>query len=69
MILAAGGEGARQAAEAVLRRSYGKLVAFLARTRDVAGARDEARGAYDLAIGLEGDPAVRAFLLRKRSAL
>ena len=32
---------ARLAAEAVARRSYGKLVAFLAsRTRDVAGAED-----------------------------
>lgn len=36
-----GGEQARKAAEAVARRSYGKLVAFLAsRTRDVAAAED-----------------------------
>jgi predicted RNA polymerase sigma factor len=36
-----GDEQARSTAEAVVRRSYGKLVAFLAsRTRDVAGAED-----------------------------
>ncbi len=34
-------DAARAAAEAVARRSYGKLVAFLAaRTGDVAGAED-----------------------------
>ena len=34
-------EDARATAEAVARRSYGKLVAFLAaRTKDVAGAED-----------------------------
>jgi predicted RNA polymerase sigma factor len=31
-----------------------------------AGARTEALGAYDLAIGLESDPAVRRFLQRRR---
>jgi RNA polymerase sigma-70 factor (ECF subfamily) len=38
---------------------------LLART----GARDEARGAYDRAIGLQRDPAVRAFLQRRKRAL
>jgi RNA polymerase sigma-70 factor, ECF subfamily len=31
-----------------------------------AGARDEAGHAYDRAIGLEADPAVRRFLQKKR---
>ena len=36
-----GGEQARAAADEVARKSYGKLVAFLAvRTRDVAAAED-----------------------------
>src|SRR5262249_53367672 len=34
-----------------------------------AGATADALGAYDLAIGLERDPAVRRFLQRKRAAL
>ena len=34
-----------------------------------AGATAEALGAYDLAIGLERDPAARRFLQRKRMAL
>jgi predicted RNA polymerase sigma factor len=34
-----------------------------------AGAHDEARGAYEIAIGLERDPAVRRFLQRRQSAL
>ena len=38
---------------------------LLART----GARDEAYGAYEMAIGLERDPAVRRFLQRRQSAL
>jgi RNA polymerase sigma-70 factor (ECF subfamily) len=42
---------ARQAAEAVARRSYGKLVAFLAaRTRDVAGAEDALSEAFAAAL-------------------
>ncbi|HTO82889.1 MAG TPA: DUF6596 domain-containing protein [Methylomirabilota bacterium] len=46
-----GGEPARAAAEAVARRSYGKLVAFLAaRTRDVAGAEDALSEAFAAAI-------------------
>lgn len=38
---------------------------LLART----GAHDEARRAYEIAIGLERDPAVRRFLMRRQSAL
>jgi RNA polymerase sigma-70 factor (ECF subfamily) len=38
---------------------------LLART----GAHAEARGAYEIAIGLEPDPAVRRFLQRRRAAL
>jgi RNA polymerase sigma-70 factor (ECF subfamily) len=34
-----------------------------------AGASEEARQAYDIAIGLERDPAVRRFLQRRRSGL
>jgi predicted RNA polymerase sigma factor len=33
------------------------------------GASAEARHAYEIAIGLERDPAVRAFLQRRQSAL
>lgn len=41
----------RKAAEAVARRSYGKLVAFLAaRTRDVAGAEDALSEAFAIAL-------------------
>jgi RNA polymerase sigma-70 factor, ECF subfamily len=46
-----GDEPARAAAEAVARRSYGKLVAFLAaRTRDVAGAEDALSEAFAAAL-------------------
>ena len=42
---------ARDAAEAVARRSYGKLVALLAaRTRDVAGAEDALCDAFAAAL-------------------
>ena len=34
-----------------------------------AGAYDEARQAYDIAIGLEREPAVRAFLQKRQAAL
>ena len=54
---------ARDAAEAVARRSYGKLVALLAaRTRDVAGAEDALSEAFAAAlVGLAGErrPAAR----------
>ena len=44
-------DGAARAAEAVARRSYGKLVAFLAaRTRDVAGAEDALSDAFAAAL-------------------
>ena len=44
-------EHARETAEAVARRSYGKLVAFLAaRTRDVAGAEDALSEAFAAAL-------------------
>jgi len=47
----AGDEQARAAAEAVARRSYGKLVAFLAaRTRDVAAAEDALSEAFAAAL-------------------
>ena len=45
------GAAARAAAEAVARRSYGKLVAYLAaRTRDVAGAEDALSEAFAAAL-------------------
>ena len=45
------GDAARRTAEAVARRSYGKLVAFLAaRTRDVAGAEDALSDAFAAAL-------------------
>ncbi len=44
-------DGARAAAEAAARQSYGKLVAFLAaRTRDVAGAEDALADAFAAAL-------------------
>jgi predicted RNA polymerase sigma factor len=50
-----GGELARGTTDAVARRSYGKLVAFLAaRTRDVAAAEDALSDAF--AAALEGWP-------------
>ncbi len=46
-----GDQGARAAAEAVARQSYGKLVAFLAaRTGDVAGAEDALSEAFAAAL-------------------
>src|SRR5205814_9051507 len=51
-----GDEPARVTAEAVARRSYGKLISFLAaRTRDVAGAEDALSDAF--ASALAGWPA------------
>src|SRR5262245_34062812 len=47
-----GGDQARITAEAVARRSYGKLVAFLAaRTRDVASSEDALSEAFAAALG------------------
>ncbi|MBL8687789.1 MAG: RNA polymerase subunit sigma-70 [Rhodospirillaceae bacterium] len=49
--MASGGETARAAAEAVARRSYGKLVAFLAsRSRDVAASEDALADAFASAV-------------------
>jgi RNA polymerase sigma-70 factor, ECF subfamily len=46
-----GADAAREAAEGAARRSYGKLVAFLAaRTRDVAGAEDALAEAFAAAL-------------------
>jgi predicted RNA polymerase sigma factor len=46
-----GGDDARKTADAVARRSYGKLVAFLAsRTRDVASAQDALAEAFASAL-------------------
>src|SRR5690349_4497863 len=45
------GDEARRTADAVARRSYGKLVAFLvARTRDVAAAEDALADAFAAAL-------------------
>jgi predicted RNA polymerase sigma factor len=56
-----GGERARTTADAVARRSYGKLVAFLAaRTRDVAAAEDALAEAFAAALSdwpRKGSPA------------
>ncbi len=52
MVPARGGEAA-SAAEAVARRSYGKLLAFLAaRTRDVAAAEDALADAFAAALAV-----------------
>ena len=51
MVNGEGGEQARLTADAVARRSYGKLVAFLAaRTRDVAAAEDALSEAFASAL-------------------
>ncbi len=51
MIPSGGDESARSIAEAVARRSYGKLVAFLsARSRDVAAAEDALSEAFASAL-------------------
>jgi RNA polymerase sigma-70 factor (ECF subfamily) len=51
MVNGEGGEQARVTADAVARRSYGKLVAFLAaRTRDVAAAEDALSEAFASAL-------------------
>jgi RNA polymerase sigma-70 factor (ECF subfamily) len=57
---AASGSDAPAAAERAARRSYGRLVAFLAaRTRDVAGAEDALSDAFEAALqhwGVDGVP-------------
>ena len=44
---------------------WAALASLLARNRDI----DEADRAFEQAIGLESDPAVRGFLLRRRAEL
>ena len=60
-----GDEQARSTAEAVARRSYGKLVAFLAaRTHDVAAAEDALSEAF--ASALQSGREMAARQTRKR---
>lgn len=68
-----GGEHAYKTAEAVARRSYGKLVAFLtARTRDVAGAEDALSEAFAAALlnwpssGVPANPEAWLFTVARR---
>ena len=67
---------ASQAAEAVARRSYGKLVAFLAsRTRDVAGAEDALSEAFAAALvdwparGVPNNPEAWLMTVAKRRTI
>ncbi len=71
-----GGETAKAAAEAVARRSYGKLVAFLAaRTRDVAAAEDALAEAFASALahwptrGVPDNPEAWLIAAAKRKAI
>src|ERR1700688_3607766 len=67
---------ARAAAETVARRSYGKLVAFLAsRTRDVAGAEDALSDAFAAALldwppkGIPDSPEAWLIAVARRKAI
>ncbi len=67
---------ARQAAESVARRSYGKLVAFLAsRTRDVAAAEDALSEAFAAALadwplnGLPSNPEAWLLTVARRKSI
>ena len=67
---------ARNVAEAVARRSYGKLVAFLAtRTRDVAGAEDALADAFVSALadwpknGCPANPEAWLLTVARRKAI
>ena len=71
-----GGEPARSTAEAVARRSYGKLVALLAaRTRDLAGAEDALSEAFAAALedwaagGIPSSPEAWLVAVAKRKAI
>jgi len=66
---AAGLEALESAAADVRLTGYQSYWAARAELFARAGSTDEARAAYDVAIGLERDPAVRCFLLRRRDAL
>ncbi len=70
------GEAARATAQAVARRSYGKLVAFLAaRTRDVAAAEDAVSDAFAAALsdwpahGIPEKPEAWLVAVAKRKAI
>jgi RNA polymerase sigma-70 factor (ECF subfamily) len=74
--VAEGGGDARAAAEDVARRSYGKLVAFLAaRTRDVAAAEDALAEAFASALahwparGIPDNPEAWLMAAAKRKAI
>jgi RNA polymerase sigma-70 factor, ECF subfamily len=76
MMPRAGDEQAYQTAEAVARRSYGKLVAFLtARTRDVAGAEDALSEAFAAALvdwpasGVPGNPEAWLLTVARRKQI
>ncbi|HUO35741.1 MAG TPA: DUF6596 domain-containing protein [Candidatus Acidoferrum sp.] len=62
-------EALRAAAEDGRLTEYQPYWAAQAELLAKAGARDEARRAYEMAIGLERDPAVRRFLQKKQAAL
>src|SRR5579863_3215000 len=71
-----GDENARATAEAVARRSYGKLVAFLAaRTRDLAGAEDALSEAFASALadwpasGIPDKPEAWLLTVAKRKSI
>src|SRR5215472_15999723 len=66
----------RNTAEAVARRSYGKLIAFLAaRTRDVAGAEDSLSDAFAAALadwparGIPARPEARLMTVARRKLI
>jgi RNA polymerase sigma-70 factor (ECF subfamily) len=70
------GQRARDAAEAVARRSYGRLVALLAsRLRDVAGAEDALSEAFAAALddwsahGVPGNPEAWLLTVARRKAI
>lgn len=74
--MAEGGETAKATAEMVARRSYGKLVAFLAaRTRDVAAAEDALADAFASALahwplrGVPDNPEAWLMAAAKRKAI
>src|SRR4030081_2099159 len=71
-----GGARARNTADAVARRSYGKLVAFLAaRTRDVASAEDALSEAFASALadwplnGCPSNPEAWLLTVARRKAI
>jgi predicted RNA polymerase sigma factor len=65
----AGLEAMQKVAADVRLAEYQPYWAVRAELLAQTGAQDEARRAYEIAIGLERDPAVRRFLQRRQSAL